>query len=1235
MILKNTHRYIVLFALTVAFLFAGTGLVVASEIVVTQLDDIEPATTGEVEFGDPEYERVCDELLQKQIDKNNEQPKSRATGTVVDLGVTKIEVLKSLTGSTTHYPGQVVRFNTTLWNYGETITQGYDVVVAINDGYANSTILSKHFTTQFSEDTFFSYTWSYTPPLTPPIDGMTGLPKYEYPHWFTVVATIIIANDEDLTDNQLKAKIHINEAGFNPVLMTNKEKYTGFRVGSTYNLPFSLLNAGNEIDTIEIKVVDKPTNWTVLGYGELELDPEEIMYLNQTFTISTRRQDAMKGVNYKITLQASSINYPLASDLLTFTVTVDFSGGVKLHAPYKDDGHNVWVPPGEILYCTWEVENTGNYRDSFYTWAEPLSPSKTKQGWQIYVFSGQMTSVIQRGEKAEVVLRVAVPGGLMKGISVNVKLWSRSNTDSDVTSSAQVTIIADRKYDLNLDDPVGMYNILPGEESVVWFNLTNTGNGKDRTTEVKILEKPDGWVLGLITNEIPPDGLTYKTTAAIGLKLILGNDVAARDGYRIKIGAYTGIPQKKADELELTFNVLEKYGLKMSCQEPRKSGYVGGIVEYYVTLKNTGNVMDTFVLESTCEHKDWITFQDESVILASNMSRSVTVYINIPLDAQADTNPDTTLSFEGYSLDVRAWSLNDTNNVSIVWLTSNVQKVYNFIFENKDTGIQKLSSDYETKVFYDINVKNLGNIRDSVGFEVDYQTSPLWGEVLTDTFSIGYQEERVLKFRAEAPLGTKPGKYTFTIKGESKGSGGQVKDETTIEVEVESYEFIIDEILINGKPMHTLTMEEDNIYWDPDLRRIEIVPDQKILIQAVVTNTADSNYTGGFGPLVVGFGDAASSRNLKTYNITSLKSGETKTVGVSISFSAKQTLKLRVRLDPTGEIPEQNDLNNEERFNCNIKGIGDGGGGGDETPWFVQLIQIGIPVMLAMILIFFIVLTLRAYSNIRLSVLDTGYTKEGEYKPYAEMDDTFDEDEEEEEDEEDDFEVEFDPDHPYSTSAPYSVLKSGPAAGSGGGGGGGGSPYALPPASPYSMAAASAPSYSLGDGSDGGGNVAGYLPPASDKEYKPEDEEYVDQDDLMKTSAPATTKPATTTTAPVSTKPAASKPVTTSAPVSSKPVTSAPVTSKPPTTSKPVTSAPVSSKPVTSAPVTSKPPTTTSAPVSSKPVTSAPVTSKPPTTTSAPVSSKPTSLKDVLDEGGEEKKDDKPVTSLKDLLGDD
>jgi uncharacterized membrane protein len=143
-----------------------------------------------------------------------------------------------------------------------------------------------------------------------------------------------------------------------------------------------------------------------------------------------------------------------------------------------------------------------------------------------------------------------------------------------------------------------------------------------------------------------------------------------------------------------------EYGLLLEPQQDALYGDPAEVVEYILTLTNSGNITDAFGI--TFEGNDWdVHLAEDEFTLKAGESATVNVQVNIPPDAMAG---------EFDSVTITATSAGDEDLSASSTLTTTSNAVYGLMLEPEEGD---LYGDPDETVFYIMTLTNTGNILDT------------------------------------------------------------------------------------------------------------------------------------------------------------------------------------------------------------------------------------------------------------------------------------------------------------------------------------------------------------------------------------------------------------------------------------------------------------------------------------------------------------------------------------------
>lgn len=274
--------------------------------------------------------------------------------------------------------------------------------------------------------------------------------------------------------------------------------------------------------------------------------------------------------------------------------------------------------PAATLTYTLSLTNTGNISDTFdlalngAQWDTQLSTTSLALG---------------PGLSSSFVVSVTIPAGTPGGAADTVQLMATSAGDPSVSDSALITSSVPTVYGVSLGDDQSS-NGEAGELIAYSVPVTNTGNTPD-TFNLALSEA--GWTTLL------SDGSVSLEPGAGGSITVLvvvpfGVQGGAADTATI-VATSTGSPDV-GDEVDITTSVAHIYGVSLY-GENSGSGPAGESVYYELSVTNTGNATDTFIL--TLSGNEWpAELSAGSVSLAAGESATITLLVSIPAGAAGD-----------------------------------------------------------------------------------------------------------------------------------------------------------------------------------------------------------------------------------------------------------------------------------------------------------------------------------------------------------------------------------------------------------------------------------------------------------------------------------------------------------------------------------------------------------------------------------------------------------------------
>ena len=308
--------------------------------------------------------------------------------------------------------------------------------------------------------------------------------------------------------------------------------------------------------------------------------------------------------------------------------------------------------------------------------------------------------------------------------------------DEDVIEEVTITTKVTQFYELEISSSEVSKKGEPGETIEFTVTVTNQGNGKDSIKLRK--DNPNiywNWILdstsfdldaaGTIKNNKPTDTRDVKISVDIPTD---EHGIAGYYNITIELESEdTPSSQRKQDEIDLTVKVDPVYEVDLIKDSPTSADgekvEPGSNVRYVFTVKNKGNIEDTFKISVSGTKSDWVVLQQTSVTIPPYDSEEISLTVNI--DDLDDVGVDLEdIKAQKYSIIVKVTSEGDSEEIDEVTINPTVKEKYLIEIEANSDSIEvdpNADPKYET---FSITVKNKGNTEDRI--EITAKTSTDW-----------------------------------------------------------------------------------------------------------------------------------------------------------------------------------------------------------------------------------------------------------------------------------------------------------------------------------------------------------------------------------------------------------------------------------------------------------------------------------------------------------------------------
>ncbi len=399
--------------------------------------------------------------------------------------------------------------------------------------------------------------------------------------------------------------------------------------GSEARFDLAVANIGDVPDTymVQYTLVPDDGGWEVTMDADIiKLGVDE----SKAFTVLLRAPgDAKADANASVFIRVQSMTDASVWGGRKLLAVVDPHVHLEMEAPAP----TVYVDPATPTAIPLLVRNVGNLEGRV---AVTLSSTEPHPGWSAYL--SHDTIFLAGGEETSITLNVVAPSDAPAG-SRQVIDVSCVSEDLGASSVVQVAAVVRQVHGISAFISPVNDTVHPGEEAIYLMSVSNGGNGHEDVALGSALEPP-GWEVSFEVDAVAALGLTLAPGASETVLVTVSTpwDAAAVRGRVLEVV----LTDSSGASLVLPFpvNVLGWYGVDLSAAEPSAGGAPGEAVLYHLVLHNTGNSVDTFLLEIDQLPPGWtagfLTAEGDpvtSLAVEGGKRRDVLLQVHVPGDA--------------------------------------------------------------------------------------------------------------------------------------------------------------------------------------------------------------------------------------------------------------------------------------------------------------------------------------------------------------------------------------------------------------------------------------------------------------------------------------------------------------------------------------------------------------------------------------------------------------------------
>jgi len=401
--------------------------------------------------------------------------------------------------------------------------------------------------------------------------------------------------------------------------------------GTTLTYTVTVNNTGSVPDNYVLTVSDNA------GWGDnIWLDDNQFLNVpqgeNRTTTLRVRIPgDATGCTEDNIWVKATSQGDNTVSDNDSCIAHVTIARGVQvLIAPPSQENEN-----GGTLAYTVTVKNTGNVQENFQL------TKGDNAGWALILDNDWL--LVPKGENRTTRLTVNIPSNA-RGCTWD-NIWVKATSNDNAATFDNKSCLAHVRVVRGVDVSISPSYLsgLPWATLDYTVTVANTGNAEDI---YDLMASDDaGW-----SSSTSPTSLTIppweNRTATLNVTVPPSAIGCTEDNITVTATSQ-GDPSVK-DNASCVAHAAIVRGVDVSISPSYKSGLPGAVINYTVTVINTGNVLDNYAL-TVGDNEDWSPMLNDNLFenVTPGENKQTTLRVTIPENAVPCTEDNVIVTAAG------------------------------------------------------------------------------------------------------------------------------------------------------------------------------------------------------------------------------------------------------------------------------------------------------------------------------------------------------------------------------------------------------------------------------------------------------------------------------------------------------------------------------------------------------------------------------------------------------------
>jgi uncharacterized membrane protein len=452
---------------------------------------------------------------------------------------------------------------------------------------------------------------------------------------------------------------------------------------------------------------------------------------------------------------------------------------------------SVWQPPpgGEFkaippstVTIRFALYNLGNGVDRFLIGGES---SRSEAGWVLNRESGidefywtpNLTADPTKKSPHFIDFKIPIPAGERAGITaqITVNATSRFNMSKQMPPAfATIRSLQYYNFQVYINGP-DKKDGTPGEQVEFQIKINNLGNGWD---EFSIKPVWDAELNPEFIASTNPRSILIDTETNDTIQYIVKvPESAPKKTYFFTAEVMSSSPELSPVTKSFAVEVGQYFAISIASDEPRMSTIPGGILDYELSVKNTGNGLDSIVIDLLGYPTGWLTYiQPPEVSLLQEQESVIQIRVIVP--SRFDEAP-----IGSYNLTVKADSsrseaqalfdikVDITQFYRIEWMYGD-EAITDPLQPVAQQGIIKPRRSFnpfeKNTIDITLEVKNFGNGDDNITMDGYSPDSRITVKVAPTHTLLLRDQTKFVKVTVDVPEDLPPGIYNLYVNGSSQ-----------------------------------------------------------------------------------------------------------------------------------------------------------------------------------------------------------------------------------------------------------------------------------------------------------------------------------------------------------------------------------------------------------------------------------------------------------------------------------